>query len=342
MYVIVILILAILIILFISIAKVYRSIPIIELKRRARDGQEPAKSLYKVASYQFSSQFLLYFLAVIASAVFFVLIQNKAPIWVALVADASLIWLAYVWIPRSGINVVSQFFAQKLAKPIGWILQYIHPILTRYKKKTKPAPHTGMYERSDIVRLLSTQQKQDDNRINDFEIDLLKHVVEFGQMQVLEVMTPRRRVQAISVRETLGPIVLSELHKTKHSYFPVYEGKSTNIVGILSLTSLSGLRLTVTVDEVMNQSVYYIHEEQTLGEVLQAMIKTSQELFIVINNLEEYVGIITARDILKNLVGETITEEFDNYDNRELVAKRFADVIENEEKEPEEPTEVIE
>jgi len=342
MYVISIVLLAIAVILFISIAKVYRSIPLIELKRRARAGQQPAKSLYKVASYQYSSQFLLLAIAIICSAVFFVLIAKHSPIWVALIADATLIWLAYVWIPRSAINIISQYFAQVLAKPLGWILQYFHPIVSYFHKSKPKKQHTGLYEQADIIRLLSDQKKQTDNRIEDFELDLLKHVVNFGHKTVFEIMTPKRKVHDISIDAVLGPVVLSELHKTKHSYFPVYESKTSNIVGILSLARLPSIKNTVSVADVSNPTIYYIHEEQTLSEVLHVMLQTTQEMFIVINSEGEYIGIITARDILKNLVGEEITEEFDSYDNRELVAKKFKVEEEIEKNSHEDTTELIE
>lgn len=323
MYILLIVILAILVLVFISIANVYNAIPLDELKRRARRKEEPAKSLYIVASYKSSSQILLYFLATITGAVFFVFVARRSPIWIALVADIVLIWLAYIWIPRSSINIVSQYLAQVLAKPIASILQYIHGPFRKLSKSSYNPQHTGLYEKSDIVKLLTKQQKQQDNRIDEFEINLLKQVLDFGNYQVLDVMTPKRRVHSISANETLGPIVLSELHKSEHSYFPVYENKISNIVGILNIASLTNSRITLKVNEIMSQSLYYVHEEQYLSEALQVIIKTSQEILIVINSNQDYVGIITAREILKKLVGEIVTEEFDSYDNRELVADRF-------------------
>jgi CBS domain containing-hemolysin-like protein len=232
--------------------------------------------------------------------------------------------------------------AQVTAKPLGWVMQYVHPIVNRFHKHKSATKHTGLYEHSDILKLLSNQQKQQDNRIEDFELELLKHVVEFGHINVSDIMTPKRKVHSIDINEILGPIVLSELHKTRHSYFPVYDGKTTNVVGILSLVTLAGLKTTINVTEVMSQTIYYVHEEQMLGELLQVMIKTSQELFVVINSNQEYVGIVTAREVLKKLVGKDITNEFDSYDNRELVANRFIVESENENKSPEESTEVIE
>ena len=312
--------LALIVIVLISVAKVYRSIPIIELKRRARAGHEPAKSLYKVASYQTSSQFLLILLATIFSALFFVLVSIKSPVWVAITSCLVLIWLAYIWIPRSPINIISEYLAQKIAIPLAWILQYLHPL---FKKSNKKPQHTGLYERSDIVALLTKQQKQEDNRIEDFEIDLLKHVLNFSEYKVLDLMTPKRKVHSIPEDETLGPVVLSELHRSGHTYFPIFKSKTDNIIGILGIKGLSVSKNPVNAGEVMDSNIYYVHEEQYLGEALQLVIKTSQELLIVINSHQQYVGIITAREILKLLVGESISDEFDSYDKREIVAKRF-------------------
>lgn len=324
MYIASVLCLAIVAILLFSVAKVYRSVPLFELKRRARAGNKVAKSLYKVASYQYSSQFVLLLLATVVSAVFFVLISRRSPLWVALIASLVLIWFAYIWVPRSSIDIFSQYLAQICAKPLAWLLQYVHgPFNSVHKRFTKP-PHTGLYEMSDLVRLLAAQQKQNDNRIDKFQIDLLKRVIDFGDIKVFDLMTPKRKVQSISGKEILGPVVLSELHKSGHSHFPVYEGKASNIVGILNIFGLPNSKLTVTVYELMSPSLNYINEEQQASEVLQAIAKTAQDVFIVINSDQDYVGIITARDILKTLVGDFIVGGFDQYDNREMVANRFA------------------
>lgn len=323
MYIVLILILAVLVMIFISIATVYKSISLVELKRRARNGQHLAKSLYRVASYKYSSQFLLLLLATISATAFFYFVSEKSPVWVALTADFALVWLAYVWIPRGPVNTVSQYLAQILSRPLGWALEYLHPLFKHVHKKTSRMPHTGLYELSDIVRLLTVQQKQKDNRIDEFEINLLKHVLNFSHYQVVDIMTPKRKVHSISIKDILGPIVLSELHKTGHTHFPVFEGKATNVVGILSIAGYAHTKQSLGVEEVMSQSIYYVHEEQYLSEILQVIIKNSQEMFIVVNRSQEYVGIITAREILKSLVGTEITDEFDSYDNREKVAAMF-------------------
>jgi putative hemolysin len=170
-------------------------------------------------------------------------------------------------------------------------------------------------------------------------------VLLIGNVQAIDIMTPMGKVLAVPSEEILGPIVLSELHRSRHSHFPVYENDLDNIVGTIAITGLSSPKISIRADEAMNSTVYYIHEEQTLPEVLQVMIKTNQDLFIVINSLGAYLGIITAREVLKCLVGKVITDEFDRYDQRDIVANMFNITKEDEEKEEklsEDETEVVE
>src|ERR1700728_3343448 len=99
-------VLALVVLVTISIAQAYRALPLIELKRRARQGDGSSKALYRVAAYEFSSQFLLWLIASLSSAGFFVLVTRNSPVWLALISSVILIWVAYIWIPRSSINVI--------------------------------------------------------------------------------------------------------------------------------------------------------------------------------------------------------------------------------------------
>jgi CBS domain containing-hemolysin-like protein len=74
----------------------------------------------------------------------------------------------------------------------------------------------------------------------------------------------------------------------------------------------------------MHHQVCYVHEDQPLGEVMRAILKTHQQLFVVVNSFEEYVGIITMEDILEEVIGQQIVDEFDQYEDMRAVAARVA------------------
>jgi CBS domain containing-hemolysin-like protein len=181
-----------------------------------------------------------------------------------------------------------------------------------------------LYDRHDLIDLLQRQLVQPDNRIEQTELDIALHALTFGDDTVAQHLTPRRVVKAVNADDSLGPILMDELHKSGHSRFPVYAGKTDNIVGTLYLRDLVHAKAGGTAKEVMKPGVAYVHEEQSLYDALQAILRTHRQLFVVVNSFEEYVGIITIEDILETILGKPIIDEFDQYDDLRAVAARSA------------------
>ena len=70
----------------------------------------------------------------------------------------------------------------------------------------------------------------------------------------------------------------------------------------------------------MRPAVYYVHEDFNLLKVFKAFVKTHHHLFIVVNKFEEFVGVVSIENLVSEVLGEEISDEFDNYDNKEAVA----------------------
>ena len=141
---------------------------------------------------------------------------------------------------------------------------------------------------------------------------------------VADALVPKRVVKSVSASDSVGPILMGELHSTGHSRFPVSDGTAENIVGTLYLHDLVGEKGSGTVRDLMHKKVVYVHENFSLYQTLQAFIKTKQHLFIVVNEFEEYVGIITIEDVLERVIGRLIVDEFDQYDDLRAVAAAAA------------------
>jgi CBS domain containing-hemolysin-like protein len=188
---------------------------------------------------------------------------------------------------------------------------------------------------------LERQKHQPDNRIEVGELDLIVHALSFGDKQVRDVLVPKRVVQFVNANETVGPVLMGELHKSGHSRFPVFERKHDNVVGVLYLKELVANHKTGKVSDLMSKQLHYVHEDFTLYQTLQAFLKTKQHLFLVVNSFEELVGIITIEDVLEQIVGHPIVDEFDKYDDLRAVAAAAAKKEHYEhqeaEREPKEP-----
>lgn len=312
-----------------ALIKTYRHVPALELKRLARHGDQVAAVFYKPVSYGVSLPVLLWFIAGLSLAGSALLFANSLPGLIAFLLVATIIWIGFVWIPAGRLTKGGIWFAKWAAPAIAWILERIHPLVARvvqFVRRHRPVTiHTGLYEKSDLATLLARQKDQPDNRIAIGEIDLLTHALTFGDKLVFDVLVPKRVVVSASSEEAIGPALMDELHKSGHSRFPVYDGKKDNVVGILYLRDLINTKKTGKVRDVMKKRLSYVHEDFTLYQTLQAFIKTKQHLFLVVNSFEEFTGIITIEDVLEQIVGKVIMDEFDNYEDLRAVATKAAE-----------------
>lgn len=312
----------------VGLLKSYRHVSERELKRRAREGDELAKALYRAVAYGASLHAVLWMLVILTNTLFFVMVAKDSPTWFALLASAALLWFAFLWLPTRDVTRFSTWVAVKLAPVFAWVLEFIHPVLNwidAFISRHRPVTvHTGMYDVEDLVNLIHEQKVQKDNRIDDVQLSVALHALTFGNRQVRDIMVPRRAVKMVNGNETIGPVLMAELHKSGFSRFPVFMGKKDNIVGMLYLRDLVKAKTGGSIEKTMHTDVFYVHEEQPLTDALQAILKTRHHQYIVVNSFEEYVGIITMEDVLEQVVGKAIIDEFDQYDDVRAVAARAA------------------
>lgn len=160
--------------------------------------------------------------------------------------------------------------------------------------------------------------------LNKEEQRLLVAGLQFGNQRVESVMTPRSVLDVVKDSDTVGPLLLDELHKTGHSRFPVVDGDVDHVVGVLHIQNLLKLqdKKTHHARDVMTTPVYYIKGSQTLSAALAAFLRVRHHLFVVVNEYRETVGILTLEDVIEALIGRKIIDEFDTHDDLRAVAAR--------------------
>ncbi len=323
------LVFAILALVFRALYKTYEHVPARELKRMARGGDDVAVLMYRPVAYGMSLKLLLGFFVLVFGAASLGFMVQAVGVWLAVLALLAILVLGAVAIvPGAELTQRSVWLARKFAPALGWVLERVQPVfdaVARFVQKHRPVRvHTGLYEKADLVELLRQQKGQADSRISNGEIDMLVHALSFGDRYVSEILVPKRVVKSVAVSESVGPILMADLHKSGHSRFPVYDGTHDNIVGMLYLHDLVAAKQVGTVADIMKRKLMYVHEDFTLYDTLQAFLKTKHHLFLVVNSFEEYVGIITIEDILEQMIGKPIVDEFDAYDDLRAVAAKAA------------------
>lgn len=326
------------------VRKTYFALPVRELKRRAERHEALAATLYQAVSYGNSLRGLLWLYIGLTTAGSLVLLARELPVWASLLVVVPLLWLAFSLLPASRTSGLGARLAAMVTPPIAWLLNYLHPALSRgaavvERRYTMPA-HTKIFEREDLLKLIEQQQEQPDNRLSAEELEIARRALSFDEHAVGDILTPRKQIKTIKAEDILGPILIDELHQSSQDYVLVRDGTKGPFVGTLRIQQL-GLQTTGLVRDAMDDTVYYLHESDRLSEALHAFFVTNHPLFVVVNSAEEYVGIITVEDILRQLLGHMPGDDFDQYADLTAVAARHQKRQQTE-KADETPEEVVE
>jgi CBS domain containing-hemolysin-like protein len=180
---------------------------------------------------------------------------------------------------------------------------------------------SGVYTRDDLTKFLSRQKHSTNNSISGEELDSLVARMEFEQKTVKDVMLSKNRFKIIGASEQVGPVLINELHETGQKYFPVEEEFNNELIGTLDVTRLVGLKHTGNTKEAMEDRLYYLNENNSLPEAIDAFFKTGSSIFLVVNNKEKITGMLNVEEIIAGLLNQDQLNDFNMFDSREAVAR---------------------
>ena len=151
----------------------------------------------------------------------------------------------------------------------------------------------------------------EEGTLDEEQGDLISSALQFGDVTVESILTPRVDLSAIDIGDSYEEI-LSQIKSQNHSRLPVYEGSIDNVIGILQIRTFikAYLRLSAQMDlrELLDEPLF-IHQSTNIDELLPIMSRHKQNIAVVTDNYGGTLGIVTVEDILEELVGEIWDED---------------------------------
>ena len=197
-----------------------------------------------------------------------------------------------------------QFFI-KLFSPVSALLTRIGEAASRL---THGEPELSVTEDElyDII-----EDMTEEGTLDEDQGDLISSALQFGDVTVESILTPRVDLAAIDVGCSHDEI-LNQIKVQNHSRLPVYEGSIDNIIGILQIRRFikAYLRERETLDvRALLDEPLFIHQSTNIDEVLPIMTKARMNIAVITDNYGGTLGIVTVEDILEELVGEIWDED---------------------------------
>ena len=151
----------------------------------------------------------------------------------------------------------------------------------------------------------------EEGSLDEEQGELISSALQFGDVTVESILTPRVDLAAIDLDDDLETI-LSVVRSQNHSRLPAYEGTIDNIVGILQIRKFIKAYLhqgqNTTLRPLLDEP-FFIHQSTNIDELLPIMSKGKKNMAVVTDNYGGTVGIVTIEDILEELVGEIWDED---------------------------------
>ncbi|RAV22258.1 hemolysin family protein [Paenibacillus contaminans] len=202
----------------------------------------------------------------------------------------------------------------KLFKPAIWVLNGAANRLLRMIGIQPASEHEAAHTEEEI-RILMNQSARS-GIIDKDEMALFDNIFEFSDRLAREIMLPRTDMTCLYANLTYADN-MKLVYATKHTRYPVAERDKDQIIGFVHITDL----LTADPDEEHElaqfiRPILTVPESMEISRVLKLMQRKRSQLVIVIDEYGGTAGLLTAEDILEEIVGE-IQDEFD--DERPMV-----------------------
>ena len=139
------------------------------------------------------------------------------------------------------------------------------------------------------------------------EINMIKGVLELGELTAGDIAVPRTEVTCLSVSTT--PLEAADiLKKDDFSQFPVYVESREEIIGQVQTTDLLNKDvLKLKSLETLLKPIQIIPSRKKLGEIFEIFQSQKERILAVVDDYGAFAGIVTWRDIMEVIFGEILS-----------------------------------
>lgn len=199
------------------------------------------------------------------------------------------------------------YILQIILFPIIWVFDLVVSVVNRLMGNKKMYTVTE----GELVAMLKIGTEE--GSIERHEKELIENVLEFNDIEVEEVMTPRVAIEALDNEMTIQEAVDFAI-KHSHTRLPIYQDNLDNITGVISIKDLlmyfddcppnkklKNLKISRPIEVPLSKKINHLFREFQRKHV---------HIAIVIDEYGGTAGLVTLEDLLEEIVGE-IVDEFD-------------------------------
>jgi putative hemolysin len=231
-------------------------------------------------------------------------------------------------VPKSISLARAERIALMVARPFAWFLNTFRwaidlldgasGVIVKALGVLSPSGHGVAHSAEELQ--IQIQQARERGLLASGQEKFILSAIELGQLQVREIMVSRPDMHVLPVEASLDD-VMRMFATTQRSRLPVYRGTVDHVLGYVHIKDM----IWVLMDRERRadehpmarfdlrrvlREIQIVPETKPAGELLNELRSRHIGMALVVDEFGSILGLVTAEDLLEQLVGE-IHDEFD-------------------------------
>lgn len=188
-------------------------------------------------------------------------------------------------------------------RPLSFIFDGLGNLVEMVFKKEEEED----FNSEEFITMVEEAESQGD--MDEHEAEIITNAIEFNDLDVGEIFTPRVDVISCSNTDSLDDIE-KKFRETGFSRLPYYKDTIDNIIGVIhekDFYSLYYKKSGTKISQIL-QNVIFTSKSVKISTLLRQLQSNKSHMAVVVDEYGGTEGIITMEDILEELVGEIYDE----------------------------------
>lgn len=202
-------------------------------------------------------------------------------------------------------------FSAPFIRALTVVLKPVNLLFTQLKKGLcRLVRSSPTHSVTDSELLTLVEEAEQEGGIDKSESAMLRNVIEFDDIQAIEIMTPRVDVEALP-KDAPPEEIAAMFRETGYSRLPVYEETIDSIIGVIHEKDFFGGISDKAPDmAALLKPAEFIPPSMKISDLLRLLQQRKQHMAVIVDEFGGTEGIVTLEDVIEELVGE-IWDEHD-------------------------------
>ena len=217
------------------------------------------------------------------------------------------------WKNLLGLSKLMQFLVY-LLYPVVWLIEKLHDSIT------DDEPDTAI-SREEVSAMANMGEEE--GVIDNTENKVIQNIIKLDDIKAYDVMTPRV-VAAIAPESMTLKQFYRRDNLSHNSRIPVYAESPEAITGYIHrydvLENLAEDKFDMRLGSI-KRKIAAFHEETSVSDIWESLLKTKDQIALIIDDYGCFQGIITLEDIIETIQGVEIIDENDTVTDMQQYAR---------------------